>query len=341
MNRIQHFSRLSVLLLLIVAALAWQLHARQARAEMVDRVVAVVNNDVITLSELDQEGHAVFQKIAADSSPEELQAKMAKAREEILDTLIDQRLIAQQAKTSHIRVTKKDIDKALADILKRNKMTKAQLLAKLAESGMDEASYRRTLKSQILQHRLIQADIGQKVVVTDNMILDYYDKHYTTRLPKGAYYLLQMGFNWRSPDGKPLTQAALYANRLDARDRAEKVHKLAQQGRDFATLARRYSDLPSAADGGDIGVFQLGDMATPMRNSVAKLKSGQISKVVETSDGYQFYKVIAIGDGSIFQKTPLASVKEKIRGILFNREMKKAYIKWVKNLKNQAYIQKL
>ncbi len=341
MNRYQRFSPIRPLLLLLAVAVATQCIAGRAAAEMVDRVVAVVNNDVITLSELDQEGHAIFQKVAATASAGDLPEKLAEARDEVLNTMIDQRLIAQKAKASHVSVSSKDIDEAMANILRRNNLTRAQLLEKLRESGLDEASYRQTLKSQILQHRLIQADIGPKVVVTDDMILTYYDSHYTTRLAKGAYYLLQMGFSWKDRSGKTLSKAAQYANRLDAKQRAEQAHRLAEEGKDFGTLAHRYSDLPSAADGGDIGTFQLDDMASYMRDTVAKMKPGDISTIIETPEGYQFFKLVSIGDGSIVKKASLGSVKEKIREMLFNREMKKAYSLWVKNLKNEAYIQKL
>lgn len=305
-------------------------------AEMIDRIVAVVNDEIITLSELDEEAEGVYQRIAASVPSEHLQNELMKAREQVLNTLIDKRLIAQKAKEQQLSVSDKEVDQALQDVLNRTGMTMQDLSGKLRESGVTEEIYRSTLKSQLLQNKLISNDVQRKVIVTDEMMLDYYDLNYTSRVEEGAYYLLQMGFNWPAEEGEDAPGA-----KEEARKRAQRVHNLATAGQDFRTLATKFSDLPSSVDGGDLGTFLPGDMAEYMKNAVIGLESGEVSEIVETTSGYQFFKLLSKGDGEIMMKAPFESVKDEIKRILFDKQMKEAYAAWVTELKQNAYIQKM
>lgn len=305
-----------------------------ASAELVDRVVAVVNDEIITLSELDEEAEGIFQKIAASVPSEQVPNELAMARAQILDTLIDKRLIAQKAKEKNIEVSDAEVDKALQDVLQRTGMSMDDLKAKLIESGISMGVYRTTLQSQLLQNKLVGSEVHSKIIITDEMILDYYDVNYTSRVDEGAYYLLQIGLNLPSEGDEQ-------SSREETRNRAERVHTLALSGQNFRELAKKFSDLPSSIDGGDIGTFVPDDMAEYMKSAVVNLKPDEISRIVETPDGYQFFKLLSVGDGEIVMKAPYESVKDEIKTLLFDQEMKKAYREWVINLKQDAYIQKL
>jgi peptidyl-prolyl cis-trans isomerase SurA len=339
-------ARLFVAVTLLFSAL---LLSQPIQAEMVDKVVAVVNDDVITLSDLEREGEPTFRKIAAKAPSDQLAPALAAARAEILETMIDKSLINQKAAAQKITVTDAEIEAAFANVMQRTKMSREQLLAKLDDAGVDEAIYKETLKTQLLQNKLIGSDVSAKIVITDDMILDYYDTHYVSHAaaPQAAttgntgdtgYYLLQIGCSFQGGD------------RSEARKRIEEAHELAKSGEDFGAVARKFSDLPSRADGGDIGTFELSDMAEDMRRVVAGLQAGEVSEIIETPAGYQFFKLRSGGgtggttsasSSSIVAKAPYDQVKEKIKQELFEQEMKKAYGQWVKELKAQAYIQKL
>ncbi|WP_136796790.1 peptidylprolyl isomerase [Desulfosediminicola ganghwensis] len=310
-------------------------------AQLVDKVVAVVNNEIITLSELNEEGKTVFKRIAATTPANQLEDTLMHAREDILDSLIDKRLIAQKAAENHIRVADSEVDAALDSTIRRNGITKEMLLVKLAEAGLDEATYRSTLRSQILQSKLVGAEVHSKIVITEDMIQEHYREQYTSKIANGAYYLLQMGFSWETPDGGDQSSATLYANKADALKRAERIHKLVVAGQDFGALAQKYSDLPSAEDGGDLGTFLLDDMASDMRSAVADLNNGEVSEIIETHSGYQFFKVLSAGEDALVEKASYESVREEIRSALFEVEAERTYEKWVKELKDKAYIQKL
>lgn len=299
-------------------------------AEMIDKVVAVVNNDVITLSELNEEAEPLYIKIEETVPFAEIESQKVLAREDVLNAMIDKRLIDQKARAQNITVSEAEIDGAFEQVLKRSGLSQEQLLAQLADSGLDEEGYRSTLESQILQNKLVGSDVTRKIIITDEMMLDYYDDNYTSKVDEGSYYLLQMGFDW---DGMGDDSDK---GKNDARQLAERIHKLASSGQDFQELAKKFSDLPSAEDGGDIGTFFPNEMSGNMRDAIVGLKEGELSSIIETSSGYQFFKVLTVGQGAVIKKAPYEKVKNEIKAILFEQEMDEAYREWVKDLKEGA-----
>jgi peptidyl-prolyl cis-trans isomerase SurA len=306
-------------------------------AEVVDKVVAVVNNDVITLSELEEETSVLFRSIAKEHPGEPIQNTLAEARENILNGMIESHLIKQKAAKYHVTVTDEDVDVAYERMRDGMSLSPTEFREKLEKSGLTEESYRKKLKSQVLQSRLLSYDVRSKIVVTDEMIVNYYNENYNSTVDKGGYYLLQMGFSW------PITadKEKVATSKQETRDRTEKIYNLVKNGQDFKSLAEKFSDLPSATDGGDIGVFALDEMAPAMRDAVAGLKPGEISKIVETPAGYQFFKLLSGDENTKVDKAPSKAVKEEIREKLFEEKLKVAYSEWVNKLKEDAYIQRL
>ncbi len=336
MNRLFHISLLTATVLLSLTFLTPPLQA----AHLVDRVVAVVNDDVITMSEVDNEGLGYFKKINDQAPPSQVEDALTRAREEVLNTLIDKKLIAQEAKKLKVAVSDTELQAAADHLLLNNKITKEILLDQLAQMGMTYDSYLGTLRNQILQSKLVNYEIRSRIIITDDMILDYYDTNYTKHISEGGYYLMQMGFTWGKP-GSDSSVAAQYADKMDAEKRAERVHSLVLDGQSFRNLAQKFSDLPSAADGGDLGVFQKEDMAPYMQDAVLNLKPGGVSDIIETPSGYQFFKLLSSSDGQIVVQASFASVKEKIRNKLYDQKLKESFAEWVKNIKERAYIKRL
>ena len=156
-------------------------------AELLDRVVAVVNEEVITLSDLEKEGERFYREIAAKTPAGSLPETLKKAREDVLDSLIEKRLIAQQAKAKNISVSKDEVEAAFQQMREQSGLSAADFLAKLQSEGMTEPAYREQLKNQVLQGKLVNADVRSKVVITDDDILDYYDTHYTSQVGGDGY----------------------------------------------------------------------------------------------------------------------------------------------------------
>ena len=332
-------SRYRVVLSAVIAGFLLLVLPGIGKAELVDRVVAVVNEDVITMSDVNEEGKAFFQKITERAPADELASALRRAREDVLNGLIDKKLIAQEAARQKVTVADEELDAAFKQMSANNKMSPEQFRDQLKRIGMTEPVYRENLRNQILQSKLLNYEVRSKIIITDDMVLDYYDTHYTNQVAEGGYYLLQMGFVAKKESrdsGKPDAAA-----KLDAKKRAERVHELVKNGQDFSTLAKKFSELPSAADGGNIGTFQKEEMAEYMRTAVTALTPGEVSQVVETPDGYQFFKLLSSQDGGIVVQAPYDSVKEEIKRQLYEEKLKVEFEAWVTKIREAAYIKKM
>jgi peptidyl-prolyl cis-trans isomerase SurA len=312
--------------------------ARPAGAEVVDRVVAEVNNDVVTLSEVEEAGKGVFRQIALEVPAQDRLKTIDQVRRDILASLIDKKLIEQEAARQGIMVSEEEVDEAFEQVLLLNSLSPADLLQQLEDGGIDETQYRDNLKTQILQNKLLTRDVRSKIVITEEAILDYYDTTFTRLIPEGGYYLLQIGIDWGETEGTDSDSGDLEERKQAARERAERVHRLAVNGNDFKELARKFSDLPSAAEGGDIGVFEEDEMASYMRTAVTSLKPGEVSRIIETPVGYQFFKLLSSKEGGIVMQAPYAEVKEEIREKLFNEALKSEFDDWIDGIRENAYI---
>ena len=311
------------------------------RAAIIDRVVAEVNDDVITLSELNKEGEVYLKKIAGEVAESQRDEAINKALDDILNGLIDKALVAQEAAKRNLTVSDVEVDEAISRISAANNVSMDQLYSELKENGLDFATYKDNLKSQLLQNKLITREVRSKIVITEDMILDHYDTEYTQHVDEGGYYLLQIGISWGDNEESKKSVATLYEDKLTAKKTATRIHALAVNGEDFHELARKFSDLPSAADGGDIGVFEEDEMASYMKTAVTSLKPGEISAIVETPVGFQFFKLLSNKEGGIVMQAPYDSVKEEIREKLFTETMKEEFKIWIRELKEKSYIKKL
>ncbi|MFH0783636.1 MAG: SurA N-terminal domain-containing protein [Pseudomonadota bacterium] len=307
------------------------------RAEVVDKVVAIVNDEVITLSEVEEEAARITQALSRESSGRTLIDRSAEAREIALNGLIDRRLINQRAKSTNTTVTDEELATAFESTRNRMSLTPTEFKNKLERSGLTEETFKKQLRDQVLQSKLVSYDVRAKIVVTDEMIRDYYKEH-SGKTDEGSIYLLQMGFQWNPEVSEP---GKKQEEKTETRKRAERALELVHNGQDFKTIAKKFSDLPSASDGGDLGILNLDDMAPAMRTAVAKLKPDEVSEIIETSDSYQFYKVLSTKNGPASASSSLDKEKDDIREKLSEEKLKTAYSEWVKKLKESAYIQKL
>ncbi len=303
------------------------------QAELVDRIVAKVNDDVITLSEFNEEGEGTFEKIRENAPSDQIRSSIRQAKKDILSGLIDRMLISQKAEISGLSVSNEDLDATISRILEQNQITMKQFLEQLQVLGMTEAQYRDKMKNQMLQSKLINYEIRSKIVITDEKVRRYYDESFGQQESSEGYHLLQIGCLWGS-DGRSET-------RLDARKRAEQLHAMISEGENFKEIAKVYSDLPSAADGGDIGVFKEEELAPYMRDAIQGLYPGQISEIIESSTAFQFFKILSSREGNVIQQAPFETVKEEIRTLLYEQELRENFDKWVKQLREEAFIEEL
>ncbi|OQX18401.1 MAG: hypothetical protein BWK76_07560 [Desulfobulbaceae bacterium A2] len=333
-RRLPRIAQWPLALLILIA-----LPAVSLGAEVLDRVVAVVNSDVITLSEVNEAAKPLYKRLSERIAPAELGQAMEQARETVINGLIENKLLEQKAAEKKISISDEEVEVALSRLLERNATSQVQFQSQLAEVGITPAQYRENLKGQIMRSRVLTMEVQSKIIIPEERIIDYFDTHYTSRMRGGGAYLLQIGVVWKVTAGDSDVSRRLAQE--EARKKAEKLRDMAAQGQDFKDLARKNSDLPSAADGGDLGAFKTEEMAPYMQEAVKGLKPNEISKVVLTPSGYQFFQMLSTQEGQIVAKAPYESVKEEIREQLFEQEMKARYEQWMGKVREQAYIKVL
>lgn len=310
------------------------MHPVLGMADTVDRIVAIVNDEVITKTELEQEGKRAFSAVGKIAPPAEHAAKMAEARKKILTSMIDDRLISQKAGELKYETTPAEVEDAINSMLTENKLTREGFLKELAAEGIPEAEYRTRLGEQISRSKVINSLIRSKIVISEERAKKHYQEVYLKEEPPAGYHLLQIGFRW---SGK----GAASTTREEAMQRAERIRKLVQDGQDFRVLARSFSELSTAKDGGDLGAIRLSDMAPDMRDLLSDLSPGQVSRVADLSETIQFFQVVTINDGGPPRFPPYELVSSSIHDRLFQEEMKSRLENWMKELREQAMIKEI
>ena len=306
----------------VVLVLCFLLRAMPSGAgEVVDSCAAVVNQDVITVSEVEEMLRPVLERIKAEVPFSQRDEAMRQARRSAIDKLIEKHLILQQAEQMKISISNAEVEAARKDILERSGAGEEEFKAELSKMGLTEQQYRENLKEQILSSKLIGYAVRSKVVVPEEKIREYYEKKYTAKA--SGYHLLQIGF-------------AFGSSKQAAKQKADEARRLALSGQDFQALAKQRSELPSAADGGDIGVFKAEEMASYMREAVLPLQPGGISPVVETQDSFMLFKLLSSGQDAA--KAPYESVRGEIQDILRKQELEARYKKWIEEIRSSAYI---
>jgi len=300
--------------------------------DYVDRVVAVVNDDVILQTELEKAGGEYFGRIRMKAPAGEVESAIEKARGEVLSSLIDNMIVKQKAAELGITVEEAEIDNAIAQILSDNNATLEEFRKELDKVNVSMQDYRNNLRNQILQSRLVGQQVRSRIVIVEEDIREYYEKEYTQEKGESGYYILQIGFNWKNLvtlDG---------VSQEEAREKAEAIRARVLAGESFGELARSYSDFPSATDGGNLGLIKKDEMAAYMRDAILSMHPGDISPIIETGSTFQFFKLLSSREGDLVVKAPYESVKDEIRDILYRQEMEEKYKAWVENLREQAYI---
>ncbi len=273
--------RITICLALLIGILPGWGYAQQ----VLDRIVAVVSDQIILESELNTQADLYVTQMRLTLKSQKEQEEL---RKQILDQMVNDKLLLNAAqKDTLVEVTSKEVDEALQKQMDKIKseFTEEELKAQLRAEGLTEIElrkkYREQIENQIMIDRLIASKL-QKVSVSTREVKDFYQT-YEDSLPdepeaaKLSHILLEIKTSPESMDS--------------LRGRAEGLCARAKQGEDFADLAKRYSDDPSAEQGGDLGFFGRGDMIAKFEEAAFSLQPGEVSDVVQTEFGYHVIKV--------------------------------------------------
>ncbi len=296
--------------------------------EIVDRIVAVVNNEIVSLAEIKKRVAPYVEKIKKGTYTLTEQDKLIqKVWEEHLDLLINEKLADQEIRRLKIKVSKKQIDQALERFISSNKISMEELRSALADQGRNLEDFREEIKSQILRARLVNREIRSKIVITDEEIEAYYKSHPEEFGAEKKYRLKNIVV------AAPRLQ--IQDEKEGANNQIERIYEKLVAGEPFDALAREYSQAPNAVDGGALGVISANMLAPDIRKAVESLQSGEFTKIIETDQGYQIFYLEAIVSESA---APFEKVKARIEDTLYNQIVNKKYENWLRDLRARAHI---
>lgn len=285
------------------------LFAAPLRADIVNRIVASVDGEPITLFELEQYGRKQRQLLPNQPVPNQ---------SELLQVLITEKLLAREIQMRGIRVREPDIDRYIDHIKEQNKVDDGQLKQALLQQGMDYQKYREQIRGEIEKVQLMNREIRGKVNVSPEDVHRYYEAHKQEYAKPGMVKARQITLRLEAGAPEEIAKEVL-ARIADVRERAVK-------GEDFAKLAKQYSEDPMAADGGDMGEVEPTKLFPELESEIAKMKDGDISEPVRSKSGVHVVKLekrIPIGYQP--EEELAADIKEK----LYNDTLEERYKRWL------------
>jgi len=299
-----------------------------AQAAVADRIVAVVNDGVITLSELNGAFDPYRAKLEAAYTGLERDKALAETRMTLLNRMIDGLLMEQESRKTGIVVGDEEVSDAIKDILAKRNISQEEFRKSLIREGTTLAAYRKDIRDQLMRIKLIRRDIKSKVAVTEEEIGEYYRRHRGDYEGQESVRIRQILLLLP----KEADQAAKEKLRADA----EGIHGRLLGGESFDELAARHSEGPAAAAGGDIGFVERGVIIPEVEEAAFRLPLRQISGVIESSLGFHIIQVIDRRGAGI---KAVETVREEIREKIDREKMEKKFEEWLEALRKKSHIE--
>lgn len=286
------------------------------KAEVIDRIVAIVNNDIVTWVQL-QKASAPFLKNVETSDHSEAPKNDMRGQihKKILDVLIENSLIEQEAKRYHIRVSETEVNNSVENMKESRGITQQELEMALERDGITMKEYRENIQNQILKSKLINHEVKSKVFVTDSDIKNHYDANIEKYQGIKKYHLRNI--------------------LVDTESGIKNIETKLKNKENFKALAKKYSIAANAEDEGDLGLFDIRNFSENIREIISILQKGEHSKIISTSQGYQlFYLEDILMSGS----RTLKQATREIQDILYKEKVGKKFETWLESLKKKAHI---
>ncbi|KIE16859.1 hypothetical protein DS62_08440, partial [Smithella sp. SC_K08D17] len=275
-----------------------------AGAEVVDRIIAVVNDDIITLYEFNAAFEPYLKNIENTYKGNDKETVIKQTRSAFLQRLIDNILIEQEGKKSGTGIIVKDeeVMDVIRDIMSKQKLSMQDFLKNLAKEGNSLDSVKKEIRTQMMRARLLRREIKSKVIVTDEEIGEYYNKNRQDYEGKETVRIKQLLLLI-----PPNADSAAIAK---VRTGAMQLHKSVMAGESFDLLIVKYSQGPAAAQGGDVGFVGRGTIIPEVEKVAFSLPVGQISEVIESSVGFHIIQVVDKKGAGL---KPITAVREEIK----------------------------
>jgi len=283
-------------------------------AQVEDGIVAIVNSDLILLSEIRRELAPERERIQKEYRGDALARRLKTAEYMALTSMIERKLQLQEAKARSIVVTDQEVREAIQQMKQQGR----------AIDGTNPADIK-NVREQLMLFRVVDREVRSGVMVSDSDMKRYFQEHRDRFALSEEYTLSQILIKPRSPD-----------DTADAREKIREVMMRLKQGEAFEDLALRFSDGPNASHGGRLGLVRQGELLPGIERTIATLVPGGISDVIETPEGFH---IMRLEDKKPKQFRPYEQVRNEIQGLVFQQKSEDVFQSWLTDLKNKAYIE--
>lgn len=311
--------KLLIMNTIIIAALyAWP---KFASSEVVDRIAAVVNNEVITQVQLDRAVAARSKNLGAKQSDPE-------ANRTVLERLINDKLINQLMAASKVEVSEDDLSHAIGNVLRQNGITIDQLRAEVVSKGMTYEEYKKEVEREIKRIKFINQVIGPQVKITDQDLRDYYQRNQDRFRGSMRAHIAQIFL--------PFEGISTEEDAQKLKDTALSITAKGQRGGNFEELVKTYSKGPNADSGGDIGMVNLKDLPQPVADTIRTMKVGDVSYPIPTENGLVIVKLISLPELSA---SDFEGLRDRIYSALYDERIEETLGAYMQKERQKAFIE--
>ncbi len=296
-----------------------------AFAETVERIVAKVNGQIITLTELDKEVQSAMEQLGPAPTPEENEARIAELKTQILDRIIDNMLVLQVAEDRGLRVPSRFFQEWKQNIMTEMKIqSEEELVRQVQLQGGSIADLRKRFEDGLLLQEVRRMEVESKVSVSEPEIEERYRLHINEYTDPAKVRLREIVVRFDE------------TNELDQGKKARRIRQDIEQGADFAEVARMHSESGSREAGGDLGFFNDGDLTESLATVAFSLNPGEVSDIIRLDKA--FY-IIRVEENVEAVTNELNDVRNEVADAIFQEKMSEQMDRFVKQLRERAIVE--
>ncbi|MFH2138728.1 MAG: SurA N-terminal domain-containing protein [Candidatus Omnitrophota bacterium] len=312
----------TLLLIIILTVFFGQDHVQ---AQFTEKILAVVNGEAITQTDVDEILAPIYLQYKSSYQGPALIKKMETAKTDILNQLIEDKLLLQQALKQELTVDEKEIDQ-LVKKLESNFQTAEEFENILKTQGITLSDLKKRYKEQLLIKKVVGKEILSKILISPKEISAYYDLHKE---------------DFKVPEQVKLRNIFIETSNvaeenLEIEKKVKDTYEQLKNGVEFVELVEKYSEAPNVVDAGEMGFMKRGSMREEIENAVFDLEPGNFTSPIKTASGYYIFKVEGKKEAQI---QPMEKVQNEIRNAIFQEKSKQKLKKWIDELKESTLIE--
>jgi peptidyl-prolyl cis-trans isomerase SurA len=292
--------------------------------DVIEEIVAVVNDDIITFSQFKAEYEDFYRALSVQFKGEEFEKRYADMKKNLLEKMITDLLLLQEAEKMEGLNPDEQLRLWLENLKKENNMNSdAELIRALQDQGVDFEAWKKRMKENIMREAVIYSKVRSNIVVDDSEIVNYYKLHPEEFTEPAEYKLRAI---YLSAEGK---------NDRELEAKKQEINEKISSGEDIGSLASKYSEGPEKENKGDLGSFKKGELEKGLEQAVEKLKVGEMTPWLKVRAGWFLLKLEEKKESRL---RTFEEARKEIEDKFFNEKSQKKLEEFLKNLKETSYI---